>query len=38
MLVAHWYENRGVVAEDGRRVLLPVGVTALIAPYKVITL
>ena len=38
MLAAHWYENRGVVADDGRSVLLPVGVNALIAPYKVITL
>ena len=38
MLVAHWYENRAVVADNGRGVLLPVGISALIAPYKVITL
>lgn len=38
VLVAHWYENRAVVSQDGRSGALPVGVSALIAPYKVITL
>jgi uncharacterized phiE125 gp8 family phage protein len=38
MLVAHWYENRGVIAQDGRSVLLPVGFGALLAPYRLVTL
>ena len=36
MLVAHWYENR---ARDRRqRAMLPAGVGALIAPYRVLSL
>jgi uncharacterized phiE125 gp8 family phage protein len=34
MLVAHWYENRGLVAA-GTVAALPVGVDALVAPYRV---
>ena len=34
MLVAHWYENRGLVAA-GTVAALPAGVDALIAPYRV---
>src|ERR1700709_132916 len=34
MLVAHWYENRGLVAA-GTVAVLPAGVDALIAPYRV---
>ena len=36
MLVAHWYDNRGVVAAEGRT--LPRGVAALIAPYRMVSL
>jgi uncharacterized phiE125 gp8 family phage protein len=34
MLVAHWYENRGLVAA-GTVAALPAGVDALVAPYRV---
>lgn len=37
VLVAHWYENRGIVAE-GRTAVLPQSVAALIAPYRVLAL
>jgi uncharacterized phiE125 gp8 family phage protein len=37
LLVAHMYDNRGVVAAGGA-VLLPAGVAALIAPYRVLSL
>jgi uncharacterized phiE125 gp8 family phage protein len=36
MLVAHWYENRGAVAEHSA--MLPLSVGALIAPYRVLGL
>jgi uncharacterized phiE125 gp8 family phage protein len=36
MLVAHWYENRGLVAAGAA--VLPAGVDALIAPYRVLSL
>jgi len=35
-LVAHWYENRGVVAASGAS--LPVNVAELLAPYRVLSL
>jgi uncharacterized phiE125 gp8 family phage protein len=38
LLVAHWYENRGVVAASGEIALLPQSVAALIAPYRVLAL
>ncbi len=36
LLVAHWYENRGVVAVDQAIAMLPQTVAALIAPYRVL--
>ena len=38
LLVAHWYENRGVVAVDQAIAVLPQTVAALIAPYRVLSL
>jgi uncharacterized phiE125 gp8 family phage protein len=38
LLVAHWYENRGVVAVGVSAAPLPIGVTRLIAPYRVLSL
>jgi uncharacterized phiE125 gp8 family phage protein len=39
LLVAHWYENRGVVATDTTRVApLPSTITALLAPYRMLRL
>jgi uncharacterized phiE125 gp8 family phage protein len=38
MLVAHWYENRGVTAASGAVALLPANVATLIAPYRMVTL
>jgi uncharacterized phiE125 gp8 family phage protein len=35
MLVAHWYENRGLVAAGAGIATLPAGVAALVAPYRV---
>lgn len=35
LLVAHWYENRGIAGSPGT---LPVTVAALIAPYRVLSL
>jgi len=37
ILVAHWYENRGLVA-SGNAGALPATVAALIAPYRVLSL
>jgi len=37
LLVAHWYENRGVAAESGVQPM-PAGVAALIAPYRGVAL
>jgi uncharacterized phiE125 gp8 family phage protein len=34
-LVAHWYENRGLLAEAGAVAVLPQSAAALIAPYRV---
>jgi uncharacterized phiE125 gp8 family phage protein len=36
LLVAHWYENRGAVAD--RTAVLPLSVNALIAPFRVLGL
>jgi uncharacterized phiE125 gp8 family phage protein len=36
MLVAHWYDHRGVLAADGTA--MPQGVAALIAPYRTVSL
>ena len=38
LLVAHWYENRGLVAIGHEIAVLPQTVTALIAPYRVLAL
>jgi uncharacterized phiE125 gp8 family phage protein len=38
MLVAHWYEHRGVVGHDRAGEIPPVGFDALIAPYRVLSL
>ena len=38
LLVAHWYENRGIVAAGGEVALLPQSAAALIAPYRVLAL
>ncbi|MEA2897462.1 MAG: hypothetical protein QOJ84_3077 [Bradyrhizobium sp.] len=35
LLVAHWYENRGLAAIGANVAMLPAGVDALIAPYRV---
>ncbi|MBM3529053.1 MAG: hypothetical protein FJX62_13270 [Alphaproteobacteria bacterium] len=36
MLAAHWYENRGVTGEHAA--VLPQGVTALLAPFRAVSL
>lgn len=38
LLVAHWYENRGLVAIGREIAVLPETVAALIAPYRVLAL
>ena len=38
MLVAHWYENRGLVAIGTTVAVLPAGLNALVAPYRVLSL
>ena len=35
MLVAHWYEHRGVVGHDQAGNVPPQGFEALIAPYRI---
>jgi len=38
LLVAHWYENRGLIAVGSEVALLPQSVAALVAPYRVLSL
>jgi uncharacterized phiE125 gp8 family phage protein len=38
MLVAHWYENRGVIAATGEVAAMPASVASLIAPFRVLSL
>jgi uncharacterized phiE125 gp8 family phage protein len=38
MLVAHWYEHRGVVGHDRAGETPPAGFDALIAPYRILSL
>jgi uncharacterized phiE125 gp8 family phage protein len=38
MLVAHWYENRGVTASGSAAAALPESVAALLRPYRVLAL
>lgn len=37
-LVAHWYENRRIIAASGKVASLPASVSALIAPFRVLSL
>lgn len=38
MLIAHWFEHRGVVGHDGVADVPPQGFDALIAPYRILSL
>jgi uncharacterized phiE125 gp8 family phage protein len=38
MLVAHWYENRGLAAIGANVAMLPASLGALIAPYRMLSL
>ncbi len=38
LLVAHWYENRRLVAASGEVASMPASVSALISPYRVLSL
>ncbi|HEY8334021.1 MAG TPA: head-tail connector protein, partial [Tardiphaga sp.] len=38
LLVAHWYDNRGVMAIGGSVMLLPAGVAALVAAHRLVSL
>jgi uncharacterized phiE125 gp8 family phage protein len=38
LLVAHWYENRGLAAVGATVAMLPAGVGALVATYRVLSL
>jgi uncharacterized phiE125 gp8 family phage protein len=38
LLVAHWYENRGLIATGQSVAVLPAAVAAMIAPYRVLSL
>src|SRR5215204_4629062 len=38
LLVAHWYENRGLIAAGQSIATLPATVAALLAPYRVLSL
>lgn len=38
LLVAHWYENRGLIAVGQSVAVLPATVAAMIAPYRVLSL
>lgn len=38
LLVAHWYENRGLTAAGHEVAVLPASVSSLIAPYRVLSL
>jgi uncharacterized phiE125 gp8 family phage protein len=38
LLVAHWYENRGLIAIGGTVTVLPASVAAILAPYRVLSL
>jgi len=38
MLVAHWYEHRGIVGDDRGGNTLPRGFSALVAPYRILSL
>lgn len=38
LLVAHWYENRSVIAASGEMAFFPTNVGALLAPFRVVSL
>jgi uncharacterized phiE125 gp8 family phage protein len=38
LLVAHWYEHRGLIAAGQSVAVLPASVAAMIAPYRVLAL
>jgi uncharacterized phiE125 gp8 family phage protein len=38
LLTAHWYENRGLLANGGAGALLPASTSTLIAPYRMMSL
>lgn len=38
LLVAHWYDNRGVVTTGPNYSPLPLSVAALLAPYRILSL
>ena len=38
LLIAHWYENRGITASGREAAMLPHTVSALVAPYRVLAL
>jgi len=38
MLVAHWYENRRLIAASGEVASIPASVTSLVAPFRVLSL
>ena len=38
MLVAHWYENRGLIAIGGSVAMMPASVNAMIASHQVLSL
>jgi uncharacterized phiE125 gp8 family phage protein len=38
LLIAHWYENRGLLAVGASGTVLPVSVASLLAPYRVLSL
>jgi uncharacterized phiE125 gp8 family phage protein len=38
LLVAHWYDNRGLIAADRESAVMPASAAALIAPYRVVSL
>ena len=38
LLVAHWYENRGLIVPAASIAVLPATVAALIAPYRMLSL
>jgi uncharacterized phiE125 gp8 family phage protein len=38
LLVAHWYENRRIIAASGEVASLPASVSSLIAPFRVLSL
>lgn len=38
LFIAHWYENRGLIAAGAQAVALPAGAAALLAPYRMLSL